>query len=109
AFDGRHRFETLPHPMRLIPSMEDAEKSLGGARERRNSLNPIRRRRAERAFQYKVSAKALIDASNRDWNVSSNPPVQRLAQCAARSVSDEFEEVSLVDGRKVRWILIYAI
>jgi hypothetical protein len=109
AFDGRHRFETLPHPMPLIPSMEDAEKSLSVGRERRNSLNPIRRRRAEREFQYKVSAKALIDASNRDWSVSSNSLVQRLEQFETRNVSDEFEDVSLIDGRKVRWILIYAI
>src|SRR2546423_14869093 len=41
AFDERHRFETLPHPMPLIPCLEDAEKSLGLPRERRNSLNPI--------------------------------------------------------------------
>src|ERR1700733_13974842 len=109
AFDGRHRFETLPHPMPLIPSVEDAEKSLSAARERRNSPNPIRRRRAEREFQYKVSAKALIDASNRDWSVSSNPLVRRLEQFETRNVLDEFEDVSLVDGRKVRWILIYAI
>ena len=109
AFDGRHRFETLPHPIPLIPSVEDAEKSLSVGRERRNSLNPIRRRRAEREFQHKVSAKALIDASNRDWSVSSNPLVQRVEQFEARNVSDEFEDVSLVDGRKVRWILIYAI
>jgi hypothetical protein len=109
AFDGRHRFETLPHPMPLIPSVEDAEKSLGMARERRNSLNPIRRRRAEREFQQKVSAKALIDASNRDWSVSSNLLVRRLEEFETRNVLDEFEDVSLVDGRKVRWILIYAI
>jgi hypothetical protein len=109
AFDGRHRFETLPHPMPLIPSLEEAEKSLNLPKERRNSLNPIRRRRAEREFRDKISAKALIDASNRDWSVSSNPLVRRVEQFETHNVSDEFEDVSLVDGRKVRWILIYAI
>ena len=109
AFDGRHRFETLPHPMPLIPCLEEAEKSLNMPRERRNSLNPLRRRKAEREFRDKVAAKALIDASNRDWSVSSNPLVRRVEHFETRNVLDEFEDVSLVDGRKVRWILIYAI
>ena len=109
AFDGRHRFETLPHPMPLIPSLEEAEKALNLPKERRNSLNPLRRRKAEREHRDKVAAKALIDASNRDWSVSSNPLVRRVEQFETRNVSDEFEDVLLVDGRKVRWILIYAI
>jgi hypothetical protein len=109
AFDARHHFETLPHPMPLIPSPEDAEKALHLPREGRKSLNPIRRRRAEREFREAVSARALIDASNRDWSVSSNPLVRRVEEFETRNVSDEFEDVSLVDGRKVRWILIYAI
>jgi hypothetical protein len=109
AFDARHHFETLPHPMPLIPSPQDAEKSLDVPRERRNSLNPIRRRKAEREFRDVVSTKALIDASNRDWSASSNPLVRRVEQFETQNVSDEFEGVSLVDGRKVRWILIYAI
>jgi hypothetical protein len=109
AFDARHRFETLPHPMPLIPSPEDAGKSLNLPRERRNSLNPLRRWKAEREFRDKVSAKALVDASNRDWSVSSNQLVRRVEHFETRNVADEFEDVSLVDGRKVRWILIYAI
>jgi hypothetical protein len=109
AFDGRHRFETLPHPIPLIPSLEDAERSLHTTRERKNSLNPLRRRKAEREFRDRIAAKSLVDASNRDWSVSSNPLVRRVEQFETRNVSDEFEDVSLVDGRKVRWILIYAI
>lgn len=41
--------------------------------------------------------------------MSSNPLVQRVEQFESRNIADDFEDVSLVDGRKVRWILIYAI
>jgi hypothetical protein len=109
TFDTQHRFEALPHPMPLIPSIGEAEKSLNLPRGRRNSLNPLRRRKAEREFRDKISCQALINASNRDWSVLSNPLVRRVEEFETLNVSDEFEGVSLVDGRKVRWILIYAI
>ena len=109
AFDARHRFESLPHPLPQIPSLADAETSLNLPKDRRNSLNPLRRRKAERDFKQKLTAKALIDASNRDWSVASNPLVRRFEQFELQSIADEFETVSLIDGRKVRWILVYAI
>ena len=109
AFDQRHHFDCLPHPLPLVPVLntDDAPaQRLSGAR---NSLNPLRRRKAEREYRRANSLKALTDASNRDWNVSSNPLVRRFEQFEQESVADEYDHVSLVDGRKVRWILIYAI
>ena len=109
AFDQRHHFDCLPHPLPLVPILTAEDAPTGRTSGARNSLNPIRRRKAEREHRRARSLKALTHASNRDWNVSSNPLVRRFEQFEQESVTDEYDHVSLVDGRKVRWILIYAI
>ena len=109
AFDERHRYEPLPHPLPLTPSNGWDGYTPNPPKSRRNSLTPIWRRKAERELRNAKAAQSLIDSSNRDWALLRNLLVRRYEDFERQSILDEYEDVSLIDGRKVRWILIYAV
>ncbi|KAJ4268856.1 hypothetical protein NW762_002926 [Fusarium torreyae] len=105
SFDFEHEYTTLEHPLPLIPDT-------GGNNSRRMSWLPGRvTLRSDR----KVTAHAaLINASNlMKPGVSQNDLVRAYRRFEEDSImspnkADKQEKVSLVDARKVRWILIYA-
>lgn len=110
AFDSRHGFETLPKPLPRLPKEPTTTNARGAPiLSRRKSWNPISQKRIDRETKKRLRAQALIDASNRDMNLMVCPLVRRYSEYESKSINDDLEPVSWIDGRKVRWILIYAI
>lgn len=107
AFDARHSYEALPHPLPMLPTPPSLTTSKSSSKL--SSINLSKKRREAREARDEASMKALIDSSNRDWNIMACLLVRRYSEFERLSVLDDFENVSLVDGRKVRWILIYAV
>ena len=103
-FDARHRYDTLPHPLPLIPLMPAVGHYYGS-----QSRNPVRRRKEERDLRNSALLQSLADSTNRNMNAERNTFVKRYAEFEQQSVFDEYENVSLTDARKVRWIVVYAI
>jgi len=106
AFDKRHGYFPLPHPLPLLPEVH-AQAGIAG--EVQKGLRSFRLGRAEsQPLQTSISAKeALARASN-----TSNPGVlsNRLVQEYIRFEKAKLEErVSVSEARKVRWILVYSV
>lgn len=108
AFDRKHGFESLQRPLPRLPQ-EPSSNSKTPQLSRRRSWNPVTQKKMDRETRKKMRTQALIDASNRDVAIMECPLIRRYSTFETKSVSDELETVSWVDGRKVRWILTYAI
>ncbi|GKT47819.1 uncharacterized protein ColSpa_08000 [Colletotrichum spaethianum] len=111
-FDRRCKFESLRHPLPLLPELT------GDKSGRRASLQWLAN--SSRADKLKpdqrlVAHSALIKAMNiRDQELLENDFVRAYRKFEEDSVSPlsrvaNVEKISLVDARKVRWILIYAV
>ena len=106
SFDTRHEFEPLEHALPLLPQLD----SRGGMRR----ITWLPRRGKARADQQQQEYAALVKASNRSDDILRNDLVRAYRIFEKDSVvspnkADRREKVSLVDARKVRWILVYGI
>lgn len=108
AFDEKHGFETLQRPLPQIPQ-EPTPNNKTPQLNRRRSWNPIAQKKIDRESRKSMRVQALIDASNRDMAIMQCSLIRRYSRFESQSVADELETVSWIDGRKVRWILVYAI
>ncbi|OCK82152.1 hypothetical protein K432DRAFT_349573 [Lepidopterella palustris CBS 459.81] len=108
AFDKRHNYAPLPHPLPRLPEV----------------LEPHNRTQSQRALvafklgskyaktdRYMTTRAALTAATNtNDISVTSCPLVAAYMrferECA---VKHREEKVSIADARKVRWLLIYGV
>lgn len=108
AFDRKHSFETLSNPLPRVP-LEPDSSIKRSASHRRQSWNPVVQRRIDQKKKRDHGVQALFNASNRELSLMSCEIVRRYSQFEEDSVDNESEKVSSMDGRKVRWILIYAI
>ena len=109
AFDARYRLEPLPQSLPLLPSTSKMESTIRSKSQRRNSWNPVLKRKQDREVRHAQRTQALIDSSNRDWRLMSCLLVRRYSDFEAESATDDLESISLADGRKVRWIVVYGI
>lgn len=105
SFDFEHGYDVLDHPLPLLPGTN-------GNNSRRMSWFPGRvTLRSDRRV---MAHSALINASNlMKPGVAQNDLVRAYRRFEEDSImspnkADKQEKVSLVDARKVRWILIYA-
>lgn len=108
AFDRRHAFDTLANPLPQLPQ-EKNDPSRVTKSQRRQSWNPVTQRKMERETRNRQRRQALIQASNRDVMLMACRLVRRYSEFEASSVDDSNEQISWIETRKVRWILIYAI
>lgn len=108
SFDANHGYETLPHPLPLVPDVARLE-GVNAQGYKRAPLKSLRNRRADREAHKELCVRALSDASNRDCRIMQCLLVRRYADFEQLSVFDDFACVSVEDGRKIRWILIYAV
>lgn len=108
AFDRKHGFNTLPDPLPRIPAEPDLDIKMPSS-HRRRSWNPVAQRRVDQEKRREQRVQALFRASNRDLSLMSCDMVRRYSQFEEDSIGNESDRVSWIDGRKVRWILVYAI
>lgn len=104
AFDKRNDFEPLDHPLPLLP--ETANQRRMSWIPKRDKLSPDRRLtthaalvKATRPLKPGVAQNELVRAYRRFEEESVVSPNR----------ADRQDKVSLVDARKVRWILIYTV
>ncbi|UKZ77118.1 hypothetical protein TrVFT333_004836 [Trichoderma virens FT-333] len=107
TFDENNKFEPLQHPLPQLPQLETPYDGL-----RRLSKLPF----VEKVVpgQRLVTIASLITASNWTEKCFKNDLVQayrRFEEDAILSPSkaDKSEKISLLEARKVRWIMIYAV
>ncbi|KHN99744.1 uncharacterized protein MAM_02597 [Metarhizium album ARSEF 1941] len=106
SFDTHSHHEPMKHPLPRLPQLDPPP------RPRRLAWLP--RGPKQRADERRLGHAALVNASNWKQDASENSLVRAYRQfeeeCAlGRKKSDKNERLSLVDGRKVRWIMIYAV
>ncbi|KAM5351147.1 hypothetical protein ACJ41O_003870 [Fusarium nematophilum] len=109
SFDTQHSYDPLEHPLPLIPDL------CGDHTSRRMSWLPGRVITLRSDHRRVTAHAALTSASNPTKpGVSHNDLVRAYRRFEEDSImspnkADKQEKVSLVDARKVRWILIYAV
>ncbi|KIX06624.1 uncharacterized protein Z518_04600 [Rhinocladiella mackenziei CBS 650.93] len=108
AFDCKHQYEPLAHPLPLLPKAPESSMSRRPWIRRQTTWNLISKRKVNEKARKVHDKQALVAASNRDW-VMNCPLVRKFSDFEERAVDDNLEGLSVVEGRKVRWMLIYAI
>ena len=102
AFDKRHNYLPLPHPMPLLPDHVDDISRSHSQRGRLALKLGMKRAKTERNTRLRT---ALANATN---PTITNAPLVKAYQRFEREWSSMHEEkVSIKDARKVRWLLIY--
>ncbi|KAL7920898.1 hypothetical protein ACQKWADRAFT_314402 [Trichoderma austrokoningii] len=107
TFDENNHFEPLPHPLPQLPQVETSTDGL-----RLLSKIPFLERMAPE--QQQITIAALITASNWTEKCFKNDLVQAYrrfeeAMILSPSKADKNEKISLLETRKVRWVLVYAV
>lgn len=105
AFDTRHQYISLPHPLPLVPEIPlsmHKEKSRG-------MLRVFGSRKAK--FDRRATALAALSAATNPDNLSvmECPLVREYLYFERTWTMKELETVTCAEARKVRWILIYAV
>ncbi|RMZ89215.1 hypothetical protein DV736_g3544, partial [Chaetothyriales sp. CBS 134916] len=108
-FDTKYHHRPLPLSLPMLPCADSVEIAPTPKLRKLHSWNPIAKRKMAREHRNARRVQALIDSSNRDWMIMNDSLVRRFSEFEAESALDILEPVSLEDGRKVRWIVIYSI
>lgn len=103
AFDKRHKYTSLPHPLPLIPKIPAPVKN----RSAFGRMFGSKRGDSERRL---VASNALCAASNTYVDgVMDCGLVREYLRFERQWTMQEQSSVSCADARKVRWLLVYAI
>ncbi|KAK4546200.1 hypothetical protein LTR36_002337 [Oleoguttula mirabilis] len=104
AFDERHGYTSLPHPMPLLPALPTPKR----AYESQKGLRSFRLGRQDTAASERLTAKeALAQASNsHDAEVTACELVQEYQRFERQKLE---EKLSVAEARKVRWLLVYGV
>ncbi|KAJ9615745.1 hypothetical protein H2200_001822 [Cladophialophora chaetospira] len=109
AFDSKHGYEPLVQPLPRFPEPFEPSAAQQPKIQRRMSWNPKQKRKALTETRKAHDKIALIAASNRDVLLMDCPLVREYSEFEEATVDDNLEGLSAIEGRKVRWILVYAI
>lgn len=103
AFDQRHGYAPLPHPLPLLPQVPEQRRTV----EQQKGLRNFKLGRVDTVTEAQVSTKqALAKAANHG--------VQKAMGCELVEEYKRFErqkleeKLSAAEARKVRWLLIYS-
>jgi hypothetical protein len=107
AFDLRHKYIPLPHPNPLLPEFSSDPHRSNSQRSLLNFKLATRQAKTER---YISNRDALFAATNStDSTVVNSPLVKAYRRFERQCTLRPEEKISMSDGRKVRWMLIYGI
>ncbi|RVX74638.1 hypothetical protein B0A52_01764 [Exophiala mesophila] len=109
AFDSKHGYEPLAQPQPLLPKPNDPKTAPTQKLQRRMSWNPIHARKANKERRKWQQKESLTAATNRDVGLVECPLVQKYAEFESHTIEDELENLSTTEGRKIRWLLVYAV
>lgn len=105
AFDSRHGYESLPHPLPLLP-----QTSLSRATSHQNGLRSFRLGRSESKLgetSRLPPRMALAKATNHsNKEAMSSGIVQEYQRFEKQRLE---ERIHIAEARKVRWLLIYGV
>lgn len=107
AFNERHNYDPLSHPLPLVPEYQ----SQGGKTESQRGLRAFKLGGKPTRVERGTSArKALAMATNSsDPTILDCPLVREYIRFEQQWSSKPEEKVSVADARRVRWIVIYSI
>lgn len=107
AFDRRHRYTPLPHPLPLLPDLLAGAGRHRPRDARRLSHTFSKSARANRRTMILTSLSAATNAHNSI--ILKNPLVRAYMTFERDYTLKQDERVSATEARKARWILIYAV
>ncbi|MCJ1470858.1 hypothetical protein MMC07_009505 [Pseudocyphellaria aurata] len=105
AFDTRHKYSSLPHPLPLVPEIpRSMHKQKSSA-----LLRVFGNRQAK--WDRRATALAALSAATNPDNIAvmECPLVREYLYFERTWTMKECETVTCAEARKVRWILIYAV
>jgi hypothetical protein len=108
AFDERHKMMPLPHPHPLLPE-EGAllQRTTGSQTSLMRSL--MSGTKMDPATEIAMIRESLSSATNSvDPSITSSSLVKAYKRFEGESARRSDEKVSVTDGRKVRWLVVYA-
>lgn len=106
-FDKLHKYDPLPHPLPLIPDLPvDCRR-----RQSQRSLIAFKLETKHTKNERQTSTRAILAAASNtsDPSITQNPIVRAYTRFEREWSLKQEDKVSVVDARKVRWILIYAV
>ncbi|MCJ1438570.1 hypothetical protein MMC27_007960 [Xylographa pallens] len=106
AFDRRYRYATLPNPLALVPEISHLPPSLKSGPLAR-LFSPNKQSKINRRTAFLCALTAATNSS--DVKVMESPLVREYFRFERETTLKEEENISPADGRKVRWLLVYAI
>ncbi|KAG5941661.1 hypothetical protein E4U53_007381 [Claviceps sorghi] len=106
TFDVRNGFEPMKHPLPRLPQQDHPS--------RPGRMSWLSRRAKQRTGEGHLNHVSLVQASNWREDSFDNSLVRAYRDFEEECTLfprklDRHERVSLVDGRKIRWILVYAV
>jgi hypothetical protein len=113
AFDARHKFPSLEHPLPLLPEIEESASLKSPRLSKRFSFSA--KTDKMKPDPRLVSFSALNKATNREHQELYDCSLVRAyrgfeKECVFNpSKADKHEKLSQIDARKVRWILVYSV
>lgn len=106
AFDRRHNYVPLPHPMPLLPDHVDDRAGTQSQRALQTLKLGTKQSKAEQYMTVRTAFTKATNSSNQSiMNSKLVKDYQRFEREWARTHE---EKVSIRDARKVRWLLIYS-
>ncbi|GAB7354033.1 hypothetical protein MBLNU459_g4616t3 [Dothideomycetes sp. NU459] len=107
AFNQRHNYEPLPHPLPLLPECDSSHGKIQSQRALRSFRLGSKNTKFEKGMTIRT---ALAMATNTVSSEVLECPLVRDYISFEREWSANAEEkISVIDARKVRWIVIYSI
>ncbi|KAF2095450.1 hypothetical protein NA57DRAFT_14281, partial [Rhizodiscina lignyota] len=106
AFDRRHKYAPLPHPLPLVP---DASAYVKAQSQRALLSIALGTKNSKNNRQFSTRSALHAATNTHDLAIVNAPLVKAYRQFERECAVRKEEKVSLADARKVRWLLIYSI
>ena len=105
AFDQRHNYAALSHPLPILPRCDHLDKKVQSQR----TLIPLKLggKTARNATILSARAAHLTASNNAGRDVEDCPLVQLYVSFEHDCISRPDDKLSMADARKVRWLMIY--